>query len=248
MIRLRRVELPPDTMSHLGTHTESIRQADEPSDKARALWKHTTVRRHVHPALKSALEEMAPGHERCMYCGDNQGTDIDHFEPLIPAPLRTFEWPNHLLACSLCNSHRKRDLFPRDGDGRPLLVDPTIQEPLEHLHLVLGTGQYSALSPQGQASIEVFGLNRGSLVKGRLDAYWTAALFLAKWRSATHKQQNGKARDTVRIAWDRPLADVLASMFHQSTHPAAEILFSGEDDVLGLLRDPELRSGFLGRT
>lgn len=57
--------------------------------------------------------------ERCMYCGDNQGTDVDHFEPLSLAPLRTFDWPNHLLACSLCNSHYKRHLFPCDEDGRP---------------------------------------------------------------------------------------------------------------------------------
>ncbi|PAZ15331.1 hypothetical protein CLM62_14165 [Streptomyces sp. SA15] len=110
---------------------------------------------------------------------------------------------------------------------------------------VLGTGQYTALSPQGQASIEVFGLNRGSLVKGRHDAYLAAIPFLAQWRAATDREQSRKARDTVRIAWDRPLADVLASMFHQSSLPAAEILFAEEDDVLSLLRDPELRTGFL---
>lgn len=120
-----------------------------------------------------------------------------------------------------------------------------MQEPLEHLHLVLGTGEYVDLTANGQASIEVFGLNRGTLVKGRHDAYLTAISFLVQWRSATDRGQGGKARDTVRIAWDRPLADVLASMFHQSALPAAEGLFAGEDEVLALLRDPELRDGFL---
>ncbi|WP_327259265.1 HNH endonuclease [Streptomyces sp. NBC_01240] len=125
----------------------------------------------AHSDLISVLEQMAPGHERCMYCGDNQGTDIDHFEPLTLAPLRTFAWPNHLLACSLCNSHYKRHIFPRDEGGRPLLLDPTIEDPLERLHLILGVGRYEALSPQESAGNDVFGLNRGSLLKGRLDAY-----------------------------------------------------------------------------
>ncbi|GAA2969361.1 hypothetical protein GCM10020227_42380 [Streptomyces flavovirens] len=189
---------------------------------------------------------MAPGHERCMYCGDNQGSDIDHFEPLTAAPLRAFELTNHLLACAVCNSHHKRHVSPCDEDGRPLLIDPTIQDPLNHLHLVLGTGLYRGLTPQGESSIDVFGLNaRGALAKGRHDAYSTAVLFLEQWRAAASAGETDRARATVRIAWDRPLADVLASMFHQAAYPAAEMLFSGEDDVLGLLRDPALRAGFL---
>lgn len=247
MIRLQRLDLPQDTVTRMGGHTKEIGESEKPSDKARYLWTHTTVRRHVHPTLFDTLGDMAPGHERCMYCGDNQGSDIDHFEPLSVAPLRTFEWKNHLLACAVCNSHHKRHVFPRDAAGRPLLIDPTIQEPLEHLHLVLGTGLYRGLTPQGETSIDVFGLNaRGALVKGRHDAYSTAALFLEKWRAAADKGQTDRARDTVRIAWDRPLADVLVSMFHQAVHPAAELLFSGEDEVLDLLRDPVLRAGFLG--
>ncbi|WP_149827536.1 hypothetical protein [Streptomyces tailanensis] len=42
------------------------------------------------------------------------------------------------------------------------------------------------------------------------------------WRAATDHGRSRKARDIVRIAWDRPFADVLV-----------------------LLRDPELRAGFL---
>ncbi|WP_367827937.1 hypothetical protein [Streptomyces sp. LMG1-1-1.1] len=40
---------------------------------------------------------------------------------------------------------------------------------------------------------------------------------------------------------------MLVTMLHQSEHAAAEALFAGEDDVLALLRDPELREGFLHR-
>ncbi|MFC7929742.1 HNH endonuclease [Streptomyces cinereoruber] len=248
MIRLRRVALPQETARRLEKYTEEIaEQATEGARKAKAgdLW---SARRGVRPALLDALTEMAPGHARCMYCGDSQGTDIDHFDPKSRTPLRTFDWFNHLLACSYCNSNQKRSLFPTDGDGTPLLVDPTLRDPLDHLRLVLPLGQYKARTPQGQACIDVFGLNsRPVLVKGRVDAYATARHSLELWRIATDKGQHDKAREIVRVSWNRPLVDVLVAMFHQSRHSAADALFMGEEEVLVLLRDPELREGFLER-
>ncbi|GHE58673.1 HNH endonuclease [Streptomyces capitiformicae] len=245
MIRLHRAALPADTVSRMDAYTVAIARATERVVKARELWGHTTVRRNIRPDLIAALRGMAPGYELCMYCGNNEAMDIDHFEPLSLAPQRTFDWQNHLYACSMCNSHHKRNSFPYDENGRPLLIDPTVQEPLEHLHLVLGAGEYTHRTPQGEASIKVFGLNRRSLVQGRLLAYSTARDSLTLWRIHTDKGQYENARVTVRTAWNRPLADVLASMFHQSVLPVAAALFDGEDDVLGLLRDPELRARFL---
>ena len=107
--------------------------AENPKTQARQLWKHSTVRRHVHGPLKDLLSEMAAGRERCMYCGDNQGTDIDHFEPINRHPMRAFDWTNHVLACSLCNSHLKGAEFPLDEGGKPLLIDPTAEDPTPHL-------------------------------------------------------------------------------------------------------------------
>ncbi|EFE74634.1 hypothetical protein SSIG_02186 [Streptomyces filamentosus NRRL 11379] len=149
---------------------------------------------------------MAPGHQRCMYCGDSQGTDIDHFEPKSRAPLRTFEWLNHLLACAYCNSNQKRNRFPRsETDGSPLLLDPTLQEPLEHLRLVLPVGTYKGLTPQGDACIAVFGLNnRGALVDGRRTAYVTAKHSVELWRIATDRGRHDKGAEIVRAAWNRP--------------------------------------------
>lgn len=93
MIRLRRTDLPPAVAAHLKTYTREIEKAAASKRKVKAanLWAHSTVRRHVREGLLATLAEMAPGHQRCMYCGDSQGTDIDHFEPKSLAPLRTFE-------------------------------------------------------------------------------------------------------------------------------------------------------------
>ncbi|MEU0069738.1 HNH endonuclease [Streptomyces sp. NPDC006332] len=220
--------------------------ATDPRTVADALWsRNTTVRTRVHPQLKQTLGRMAPGHERCMYCGDNQGCAIDHFEPLAVNPLRAFDWANHLLACTICNSHFKRGEFPRDEhDGSPLLLDPTGDEPLHHLHLNLAAGSYSELSARGAASIEVLGLNRPLLVKGRRDAYTRAVLFLGQWHRAWRSRDGRRAEEIVRLAWNQPLADVLASMFHQAAHPAAAALFVGEEELLTFLTDPEVRAGF----
>lgn len=246
MIRLRRALLASDTTELLKGYTDDIRQQateEERKERAKELWAN---RRQVRPALVKGLAEMAPGHERCMYCGDGQGTDIDHFEPKSLAPLRTFDWLNHLLACSFCNSNQKRNRFPAAADGSPLLVDPTAEDPLDHLRLVLPLGTYRGLTDRGRACIDVFGLNaRAVLVKGRMDAYWTAKDSIELWRIAMDKGQRDKATRIVRVAWDRPLVDVLVAMFHQSGHPAADALFAGEEELLDLLRDSELRSAFL---
>ncbi|NEY33198.1 HNH endonuclease [Streptomyces sp. PRKS01-65] len=188
---------------------------------------------------------MAAGHERCMYCGDNEGCAIDHFEPLALNPLRAFDWANHLLACTVCNSHHKRNEFPRDvEDGSPLLLDPTCEEPLRHLRLSLPTGSYTALSAKGEASIRVFKLNRPVLVKGRTDAYTRACVFLEAWHAAHRCGDRRRAETLVAVAWNQPLADVLASMFHQAAHPAGPALFAGEGDLYALLTDPETRAAF----
>ncbi|MGW2958137.1 HNH endonuclease [Streptomyces sp. NPDC001220] len=246
MIRLRRAVLSADTVERLGHYTDDIRQQateKERKDRAKDLWEN---RRRVRPALLRGLAEMAPGHERCMYCGDSQGTDIDHFEPKSLAPVRTFDWLNHLLACSFCNSNQKRSLFPTAVDGSPLLVDPTVDDPLDHLRLVLPLGTYRGLTDRGRACIEVFGLNaRAVLVKGRTDAYATARHSIELWRIAMDKGQRDKAREIVRVSWNRPLIDVLVATFHQSGHPAADALFVGEEEILDLLRDSELRTAFL---
>lgn len=117
-----------------------------------------------------------------MYCEDNQGTDIDHFEPIDRAPERTFEWHNYFLACSHCNSNLKRELFPVDNMGNPLLINPCSDDPSEHFQLFIHSAQYGALSEKGIQSIKVFGLNeRELLVKGRKAALVTSSILICKY-------------------------------------------------------------------
>lgn len=190
--------------------------ADERYALARRLWFDRSVRSGVHGPVKIALCEMAPGHERCMYCGDNQGTDVDHFEPMRRSPLRTFDWLNHLLACSLCNSHKKRDRFPVDAAGSPMLIDPTTDDPDEHLFLSLATGVYRARTDKGRHAIDVYDLNRDVLVDGRASARWVLASLFREWESARSREywtRMDRIADTVR---GQPFADGCQAMLRQA--------------------------------
>src|SRR5437870_1894125 len=48
----------------------------------------------------ATLQRMMGERQRCMYCLDSHGTDIDHFWPKQPYPDRMFVWTNLLLGCA----------------------------------------------------------------------------------------------------------------------------------------------------
>ncbi|RAJ30351.1 uncharacterized protein (TIGR02646 family) [Kitasatospora sp. SolWspMP-SS2h] len=222
MIPLQRPPLQARLAAELERATAQVRAAGPDTASGRAAW-----RRAVRPKaqLRLLLRQMAPGLERCMYCGDNLGTDIDHFEPIAHAPLRTFDWQNHLLACAHCNSNRKRDRFPRDpatGDG--LLIDPCREDPADHLRLYLDSGAYDPLTARGEATIEVFGLNeRPELVRGRRMMFAVVKALLLTWRAAPPAE----AAEYAAALREIHHADVLRT-------------------VLGLRRSPPLALAVLG--
>ncbi len=97
-------------------------------------------------ALQSVFDilvKMAGTRDRCYFCSDSRGTDIDHFRPKSRYPEHTFAWPNLLLVCSGCN-RKKADQFPLDPDGQPLLIDPTSENPWDDLFFEPATGQIVA--------------------------------------------------------------------------------------------------------
>jgi uncharacterized protein (TIGR02646 family) len=253
MIPIERLALPEELNNRLSALTKEIDATPATDRQAAAdtLWKKSGTRTRVHRPLKQALQQMALGLEQCMYCGSDSATDIDHFEPRARNPLRTFEWLNHLLACGSCNSNYKRDRFPTDDDGGPLLIDPTMDDPFQHMTLSLSTDVYSPRSDRGTATIEVCGLNRPQLVDGRRRSRQTIALCLPQWHEA---YDAGRDRDMAQIVGtiqQHPFADVCQAMLRQAIAPGAEIIFSDAQvagltpKLLVLLRLPELRSALL---
>lgn len=233
MIRVNRIVLDEQLHSRLDYRTRLLVQRDADPGSARRSWKSATAERVV---IKDALFHMAAGIERCMYCGDSRGTDIDHFEPIRSAPLRTFEWLNHLLACSTCNSNAKRDVYPCDERGASLLVDPSVEDPANHLKLALTEGGYTGTTPKGHVTIGVFQLNRADLKKGRSDAFVRCKSML---RDYLNLERSGRSEEAVmtKVALEQqPFADVLHAMYRVVDLPGAVTVLGGSDVLEVLTR------------
>ena len=152
----------------------SLRTAARKKQAAARMWKQARQTKSVAEGVLGALFAMAGERHRCMYCEDSRGTDIDHFWPKSRYPRRAFEWPNMLLGCSGCQ-RAKGDRFPLDDENVPLLIDPTAEDPWEHLYYVAETGvitaRYDAAtgqpSPKAIATVDLLPLNDEAIASGR---------------------------------------------------------------------------------
>jgi uncharacterized protein (TIGR02646 family) len=125
------------------------------------------------------LAGIAGPRERCMYCEDSRGTDIEHFRPQSLYPDQVFRWLNFLWICAACN-RSKGDRFPCDAFGEPLLLDPTLDEPWDHLFFDSDTGEITARwesatgveSPRGIALLTIISsLRHQAVTEGRRRTY-----------------------------------------------------------------------------
>lgn len=166
MRKIRRIDLPEATRRDLERRQSEADAKDSRGElDAQAAWK-SARQSHAIGAALAALREMAGRRERCMYCSDSHGTDIDHFRPKVRFPGWMFCWPNLLLCCSECGRF-KGDRFPMDG-GANLLVDPTAEDPWEFLDFDPATGNIVARfsvgrgdwDPRGSTTVEVLHLDR----------------------------------------------------------------------------------------
>ncbi|WP_430254857.1 AAA family ATPase [Neorhizobium sp. DAR64872/K0K18] len=134
---------------------------------------------------------------RCAYCEREIGTSegIGHFRPLNLTTRYAagtvdhyswlaYEWRNLVLLCKRCESARE-DKFPVEGRHspflatldeieaieRPLLIDPTRENPLHHLsYLVTGECFPDWNSRKGKVTADIFRLNEEFLIQERRTA------------------------------------------------------------------------------
>ena len=226
MRRLQRLPLSDGTVRVLEQRTAKVTAADDPAAEAKRLWNSKSNR--AFDEVRAKLRKMASGLERCNYCEDGQGTDIEHFYPKAQYPKKAFTWENYLLACSHCNSNQKRSLFPTTADDEPLLIDPTVDDPLEHLALTPSTGRYRDRGEKGAASIRVFGLNREVLEKGRQDTWEAVENLLVRYAQLRASSEHERAEKIERVVRRHPFAGVFAHLLEISQGPGAELLISAE--------------------
>lgn len=131
-----------------------------------ALWKSARQTKSMGDVLKT-LQRMMGKRERCMYCLDSHGCDIEHFRPKASFPSYVFVWENLLLCCTECG-RLKGDRFPLDSNAQPLIIDPSQQDPWLYLDFDPDTGNLSARydpesndwSELGKATVEHLHLDR----------------------------------------------------------------------------------------
>lgn len=145
---------------------------------ATAEWKKSRSTKGLLAVL-SSLNRMMGESQRCMYCHDSHGSDIEHFWPKTPYPNKMFLWDNMLLCCTECG-RAKGDVFPLAG-GMPLIVDPTVEEPWSYIDFDPDIGVLvptfdstaNAPSPKGETTVTVLKLDRREALQ---------SVYLRTWR------------------------------------------------------------------
>lgn len=162
MRRIHRVPLPAGARGYL----ERRRIATAGLTNVEKAWKSARQTQALGAVVRT-LQSMAGVRERCMYFVDSRGSDIEHFWPKARYAHRTFEWPNMLLCCTECG-RLKGDRFPLLAGGQPVLVDPSAEDPWEHLDFDPDTGNLTARydmsssspSPRGVGTVRLLQLDR----------------------------------------------------------------------------------------
>jgi len=165
MRRVERIALPDEAVQGLEGYQAEVDGTPQEELSVDSFWRNRRGSATVRGAL-AALKEMAGPRERCMYCVDSEGNDIEHFWPKSRYRDRMFLWENLLLCCTHCG-RLKLDKFPL-MNGEPLLIDPTNEEPWQYLDFDPMTGNIVARFnpgsggefPKGRETVRVLHLDR----------------------------------------------------------------------------------------
>jgi uncharacterized protein (TIGR02646 family) len=207
MIRIRNRSLPEAARDGLGRYQAHVDEAADYPGRVERAKAHFQAKNKASDAVfrvvREHLDRMCQGPRRCMYCEDAPADEVEHFRPKDLYPEQVFAWANYLYACGPCNGPKNnrfavvdarstppavRDVGRKRSDpivppwrGRPALIDPRREDPLDFLQLdLLGTFEFVPIAPAGtlariraEYTLQVLRLNdRDYLVEARENAYW----------------------------------------------------------------------------
>jgi uncharacterized protein (TIGR02646 family) len=183
------------------THTQANREQYDSNSATFALTLHNTYKTpKVKLALRKTqgADENGIG-GKCAYCEKDlreEAAHVDHFRPagaIMEGITKihpgyywlAYTWENLYLSCLACNSSFKRDFFPlidpakrarshhdEISNEEPLLIDPSKENPRDHIRFNLDMPEPYLNSEKGKITIEIFKLDnekkRLNLIKARL--------------------------------------------------------------------------------
>lgn len=167
MIRLTRPPLStvlPDAAAQARLAARIAKAAKLPANakKITSRWNSFVAGRgldkSIGPTLCRAVRAVA--WEKCASCEAPKAATVDHFWPKSLYPQRMFVWDNLFPACRDCNSEKRAE-FPLDA-GRPVLLNPVDDEPLDHFRWdhVTGECSYAPTDRRAQETHRGFALDR----------------------------------------------------------------------------------------
>lgn len=154
MRRVPRQDLPPVVVRYMeGRQKRADADMAAGTLNVEKTWKNARQTDKL-AIVKRQLQQMAGGRQRCMYCSDSAGTDIEHFWPKSIYPEQMFRWPNLLLCCTGCGRDCKGSQFPL-VNGNPALLDPTVDDPWDFLDFSPATGiLFARMDSKGSTSLK----------------------------------------------------------------------------------------------
>ena len=180
--------------------------------------RYNKVSNRTFQDVRKSLTRMCSGAQRCVYCEDSVGDEVEHIQPKDLYPCLVFSWSNFVYACGRCNGSKNNkfaviskgrliDVTRKRGapvtpplQGTPAFLSPRLEEPLDFLELDLA-GTFFVIARDGLSNIDyeraeftinTLKLNRDVLCHARGTAFYAYKALLHEYvtkRSiATHQQ------------------------------------------------------------
>lgn len=170
MRRVQRVALDKKTENYLlRRQADADKKSKSKTLKTDSHWNSSRQTMAMGKVFISLQNMMGP-RQRCMYCVDSHGCDIEHFHPKAIFTKWMYDWENLLLCCTECG-RLKGNKFPSDN-GKTMLIDPSKEEPWNYLDFDPITGNITAkfdittnsFHAKGEKTVETLQLDRREAV------------------------------------------------------------------------------------
>ncbi len=263
MIHLPDPGLDPEATRDLREYQRKVDEAGSYADRV-ASAKTWFPRRNKRssPAfrrVRDSLTRMCSGAQRCVYCEDSVGDEVEHIQPKDLYPCLVFVWTNYVYACGRCNGGKSNKFAvisedrlvdvtrPRGGPvappepGAPAFLNPRAEDPLRFLDLdledtfmVLARDDLPDIDRERtDFTIDTLKLNRDVLLQARATAFGSYRARLHEYvsmREAGATEGIDRLVDSLKAM---PHATVWAEMKRQhSFMPDLAELFSRAPEAL----------------
>ena len=199
MLHLPDPGLDPGSNQRLKQYQQEVDAAGNYADRvaeAKRLFDSRRRNKTFH-RVRETLARMCSGAQRCVYCEDSVGDEVEHIQPKDLYPCLVFVWANYVYACGRCNGgknnnftvvaeNRLVDVTRRRGApviapvaGAPAFLNPRVDDPLAFFDLDL-YGTFALLpgddlseidQQRAEFTIKTLNLNREVLLRARYTAF-----------------------------------------------------------------------------